>query len=145
MSSARKHSGTQDVVFDAEPILIWADGDSGADTVERYLSDTYYGYIETYISDVNLTEVYYNCADRSSRGYAAKKTTQLQQMGVQTIDTRQTWERAGEFKDEYTPDFPLADAFALATADVQGLPLLAGDDGHWDDPERDGCNITRVP
>lgn len=145
MSSTDQHPGTQAVVFDAEPIIIWIDGDPGAKTVEQYLSDTYYGHITTDISQVNLSEIYYNCAARNSRGYGHKKTAQLQQFGVDPVDTNQTWERAGDFKDEYTPNFPLADAFALATADIQGVPLLAGDDRHWDEPERDGHDIIRVP
>lgn len=139
-----KHPTTQEIVFDAEPILIWIDDDPGAKKVERYLSDTYYGNITTYISQVNLTEVYYSCADRSSRTFGRKKTQDLQQFGVQPVDTNQTWERAAELKDKYTPNFPLADAYALATADIQGVPLLAGDDHHWDEPEHDGHSIIRV-
>lgn len=140
-----KHPTTRDIVFDAEPIVIWIDGDPGAKSVEQHLSDTYYGHITTYVSQVNLTEIHYNCAARNSRSYGRKKTGQLRQFGVQPVDTNRTWERAAELKDEYTPDFPLADAFALATADTQGVPLLAGDDHHWDEPERDGHDIIRVP
>lgn len=145
MSDASQHSGAQEVAFDAEPIIIWVDGNPGASAVTNYLSDTYYGNIETYISEVNLTEVYYNCAERSNQGYGVKKTRELQQMGVQPISTSQVWERAGEFKDEYTPNFPIADTFALATADIQDVPLLAGDDNHWDEPEDDDHDIIRIP
>ena len=145
MSDAAPHQGTQPVVFDAEPIIIWVDGDPGANTVKQHLSDTYYGNIETYISSVNLAEVHYNCAARSGRAYGAKKTQQLQQFGVQVVNTNATWEQSALFKDEYRPNFPLGDAFALGTAAEQGVPLLVGDDSHWDDPEDDGHDIVRVP
>jgi PIN domain nuclease of toxin-antitoxin system len=145
MSSADPHQGTQPVVFDAEPIIIWVDGDPGATVVEQHLSDTYFGHIETYISSVNLSEVHYNCADRSGRAYGQKKTQQLQQFGVQVVNTDATWEQAALLKDEYRPNFPLGDAFALATADEQGVPLLVGPDQHWDDPDDDGHDIVRVP
>ena len=144
MSDADPHQGTQPVVFDAEPIIIWVDNDPGAKIVEQHLSDTYYGNIETYISSVNLSEVHYNCADRSNRAYGQKKTQQLQQFGVQVINTDATWEQAAILKDEYRPNFPLGDAFALATAVEQGVPLLVGDDRHWNDPEDDGHDIIRV-
>lgn len=145
MSNAPQHHSTQPVVFDAEPIVIWVDGDPGAKVVEQHLSDTYHGNLTTYISSVNLTEVRYNCAARSGRSYGAKKTSQLQQFGVHVVDTGGTWEQAAIFKDEYTPDFPLGDAFALATASEQDVPLLVGNDAHWDDPEDDGHDIIRVP
>ncbi|HET7325634.1 MAG TPA: PIN domain-containing protein [Halococcus sp.] len=126
-SDPAPHQGTQSVVFDAEPIIIWVDNDPGAKTVEHHLS-----------------EVHYNCADRSGRAYGRKKTQQLQQFGVQVINTNATWEQAAIFKDEYRPNFPLGDAFALATAAEQGVPLLVGDDKHWNDPENDGHDIIRV-
>lgn len=144
MGSADSHQRTQPVVFDAEPIIIWVDNDPGATVVEQHLSDTYYGNIETYISAVNLSEVHYNCADRGGRAYGAKKTQQLQQFGVQVVNTNATWEQAALFKDEYRPNFPLGDAFALATANERGAPLLVGDDRHWDEPEGDGHDIVRV-
>jgi uncharacterized protein with PIN domain len=144
-SDPSPHQGTQPVVFDAEPIIIWVDDDPGAKTVEHHLSDTYFGHIETYISSVNLSEVHYNCAARSSRTYGAKKTQQLQQFGVQVINTNATWEQAALFKDEYRPNFPLGDAFALATAGERDVPLLVGDDKHWNDPADDGHDIIRVP
>ena len=140
-----KHPNTQEVVLDTEPIIIWADGDPGSITVKNHLTDTYFGHIETYMSRVNLTEVHYNCAARGGRGYGKKKTDQLRDFGVRFVDSGATWKQAAEFKDEYTPNFPLADAYALATAVVKDVPLLAGDDRHWDDPEDDGYDIVRVP
>jgi uncharacterized protein with PIN domain len=144
MSDSTPHQGTQSVVFDAEPLIIWVDDDPGAAVVERHLSDTFYGNIETYISEVNLAEVHYNCAGRKSRAYGTKKTRQLQQFGVQVVSTTATWEQAAVFKDQYTPNFPLGDAFALATAAEQNVPLLVGDDSDWDNPTDDGEDIIRV-
>jgi PIN domain nuclease of toxin-antitoxin system len=144
MNNPTPHQGTQSVVFDAEPIIIWIDDDTGADVVEQHLTDTYFDNIETYISEVNLAEVHYNCAGRNSRAYGDKKTRELQQFGVQVVPTTATWKRAALFKDEYTPNFPLGDAFALATAAEQNVPLLVGDDTDWDDPLDDGEDIIRV-
>ncbi len=145
MSSPSPHQGTQPVVFDAEPIIIWIDDDAGADVVEQHLSDTYYNHIETYMSEVNLAEVHYNCAGRKSRAYADTKVRQLHQFGVQVVSTSATWKQAAVYKDEYTPNFPLGDAFALATAAEQNVLLLVGDDTDWDDPIDDGDDIIRAP
>jgi PIN domain nuclease of toxin-antitoxin system len=144
MSGSGQLSHTQPVVFDAEPLMKWIEGSSGATVVEGYLTDTYHGYIETYISQVNLTEVYYGTADYQSLQYANRQTTTLQNIGVVPLSTTSIWERAAEYKHEYTPNFPLGDAYALATAAEQGLPLVVGDDTHWDDPENDGHDIVRV-
>lgn len=142
--SSTPHDETQPVVFDAEPIIIWIDDDDGADVVERHLSDTYYGTIETYISAVTLAEIHYNCAARNGRAYGKKKTHQLQQFGVQVVSTPETWEQAAIYKDEYTPNFPLGDAFALATATKQSVPLLVGADMDWGGPINDGEDIIRI-
>jgi PIN domain nuclease of toxin-antitoxin system len=144
-SGSGKLSHTQSVVFDAEPLMTWIEGSTGAQTVEGYLTDTYHGYIETYISRVNLTEVCYNSADYQTLQYGKRQAQTLQNMGVVPVDTDSTWERAAEYKHEYTPSFPLGDAYALATAAEKGLPLLVGQDQHWDDPEDDGHDIVRVP
>jgi PIN domain nuclease of toxin-antitoxin system len=140
-----QHPNTKSVVFDTEPIIRWIEGGSGAQTVARYLSDTYYRNIETAISHVHLTEVFYVCADYQTPQYATKKTTELQNMGVTVVNTNTVWETAGHLKHKYTPDFPLGDAFALATASERGVPLLTGDDSHWDDPLADEHDILTIP
>jgi hypothetical protein len=63
---------------------------------------------------------------------------------VQVVSPAATWEQAPVYKDEYTPNFPLDDAFALATAAEQNVPLLVGDDTDWDDPIDTGEDIIRI-
>lgn len=53
---------TQSVVFDAEPVIVWIDQRAEAASVEAYITDTYHGHISTFISRINLMEVYYTCA-----------------------------------------------------------------------------------
>jgi hypothetical protein len=145
MSGAPKHDGTKAVVFDAEPVIIWADGDPGASTVTPYLPDTYHGNITTYISHVNFTEVYCNCAARSSRSYGQKKPTSFVSSGSSQSVRRRYGNVPPNVRTNTHLIFPSQHAFALATADVQDVPLLVGDDHHWDDPEHDGHEIIRVP
>jgi PIN domain nuclease of toxin-antitoxin system len=144
MSSESKHPSTESVVIDAEPILTWVEGSNGATQVEKYLTDTYFGHINAAMSEINLAEVYYNCAKFQGLGYGEKKTSELRTYGVVPVDSSSVWRQASEYKHEYTPNFPLGDAFALATATVRDLPLLVGGDPHWDEPMDDGLDVIRA-
>lgn len=140
-----KPQGTQSVVYDAEPIVVWIDQRPGASAVEQYITDTYHDHISTFISRINLTEVYYTCANLEDRQFARNQVSYLRNVGVRVVEAVTVWEQAAMYKHEYTPNFPLGNAFALSTATEQRLPLLVGDDFHWDDPERDGHDVLRVP
>lgn len=140
-----KHTGTQSVVLDAEPIFTWIEGSAGANDIEQYLSDCYFGHVDAFMSEVNLAEVFYNCAGFNDLSYGKRKTNELRSYGVTPVDSSGVWEQAAEYKHEYTPNVPLGDAFALATATEQELPLLVGGDPHWDDPIDDGLDVIRVP
>lgn len=139
-----KHPETQSVVFDAEPIIIWIDQLTEAATVKKYITDTYHGYINSFISRTNLIEIYYTCIELEDREFAHDQTAYLQDVGIGVVETEAIWEQAGLNKDTYMPNFPLGDAVALAAATEQDLPLLVGDDRHWNDPEADGHDIQRV-
>lgn len=140
-----KHQETQSVVFDSEPLVMWIDQRSGASTVEKYITDTYHSHISTVISRINLTEVYYTCANLEDRQFAQTQVNYLQRIGVGVVEAGTVWEQVAIYKHEYTPNFLLGDAFALATATEQNRPLLTGDDHHWDEPETDGHDILRIP
>lgn len=140
-----KQQGTESVVFDAEPLIVWLDQRAGAATVEEYITDTYHGHINSYTSRINLMEVYYTCANLEDREFASEQVGYLQRIGMGVVEVDSIWEQAAIYKHEYTPNFPLGDAAALATAAKMGLPLLAGDDHHWDDPEANGHDILRLP
>jgi PIN domain nuclease of toxin-antitoxin system len=140
-----QHDGTQSVVFDTEPLITWMQGTEGTETVIAFLSDAYHRTIDAYISQVNLTEVWYVCAEIKDPSWSDTKINDIRDMGVQVIETDDIWQQAARYKHTYTPDFPLGDAFALAAASEQQVPLVTGRDSHWNDSIADDHDIIQIP
>jgi uncharacterized protein with PIN domain len=140
-----QHNGTFPVVFDTEPLITWSMGNDGVETVTEFLSDTYHRNINTCISRINLIEVWYVCASMRDPTFGEQKTDDIRDMGVEIVEVVDIWELAARVKYQYMPDFPIGDAFALATAIEREVPLLTGPDSHWDEPIADGHDIIQIP
>jgi hypothetical protein len=139
-----QHNETFPVVFDTESLITWSKGNDGTEIVVDFLSDTYHRNIETFISRMNLIEVWYVCAAIRDPAWGERKTDDIQDMGVEVVEVVDMWEVAAHVKYEYMPDFPIGDAFALATAIERDVPLLTGQDSHWDEPIADGHDIIQI-
>lgn len=139
MSSPAQYDHTESVVVDTRPLVVWVNGEDGASIVENFLSDVSYNHMNIYISRINLIEAFYTFESMGLNG--EEMTTHLKDMGVSIVEAEAVWRRVARFKNEYTPNFPLGDAFALATSVKMELPLLADDERHWDEPRRDGYDV----
>jgi PIN domain nuclease of toxin-antitoxin system len=139
MSSPEQYDHTESVVVDTRPLVVWVGGEEGDSIVEDFLSDSSYSHIDLYISRINLIEMFYTFENMGLDAEAM--TTHVRDMGVGVVEAEAVWKRVARFKNEYTPDFPLGDAFALATSVEKDLPLLADDEAHWNEPRRDEHDI----
>jgi PIN domain nuclease of toxin-antitoxin system len=139
MSNPEQYDHTESVVLDTRPLVVWVGGEDGDAIIEDFLSDLSYGHIDMYISRTNLIEMFYTFEKMGLD--AEEMTTHLRDMGLRIVEAETVWKRVARFKNEYTPDFTLGDAFALATSVEKGLPLLADDEAHWTEPRRDGHDI----
>jgi hypothetical protein len=139
MSSPEQYDYTESVVVDTRPLVIWVGGEDGDSIIEDFLSDLSYGHIDMYIPRINLIETFYTFEDMGLD--AEEMTTHVRDMGLRIVETEAVWKGVVRFKNEYTPNFHLGDAFALATSVEMELPLLADDEAHWTEPRRDGHDI----
>lgn len=139
MGSPEQYDHTESVVVDTRPLVVWVAGEDGDSIIEDFLSDLSYAHIDMYISRINLIETFYTFEEMGLDAEAM--TTHVRDMGVRIVEAEAVWKRVARFKNEYTPNFPLGDAFALATAVEKELPLLADDEAHWTEPRREGHDI----
>jgi len=124
------------IVFDTETLLAFYLGEPAGKDVERRLVETMKGEIKSYLSIVNLTELYY-ILYRKNPEIAEEKERNLRGYGVEIVpvEDNELWREAAKTKGKHA--LSLADAFAVATAKVKTATLLVGRD-----PEFDGLDIS---
>jgi predicted nucleic acid-binding protein len=115
------------VVFDAQALLTLYLGEKGAERVEDLLNRVLEGEITGLVNAVNLAELYYILARKSSK-VAEEKERNLRGYGVKVIPVQDDdlWKNAALLKARHT--LSLADAFALATAKKHRAVLVTGQD-----------------
>lgn len=119
------------IVFDAEPLIAHADDEPGSDVAEEYLDAVAVEDATGHVSCVNLAEVRYTIARKYDRATADEYLDWLIDLGVESVDVRDTWRAASEYV--LTDNPALGDAFALATATHVGATLLIGGDDDYDE------------
>lgn len=119
------------VVFDTEPLVAYADGETGSDTVATYLDAVVHGEANGICNFVNASEVRYILARKYDRDVADRFLRWLWTIGIEAVDAETVWERASEYVIDHNP--ALGDAYALATAEAVTATLLVGGDDDYDD------------
>lgn len=125
------------VVFDAEPLVAYADDEPGSGTVATYLDAVIAGDAAGTVNVVNATEVRYILARKYDRGTADAFLDWLWTIGITAAGAERVWEAAAEYVVDHNP--ALGDAFALATAGRVGGTVLVGGDSEFD-----GVNGVRI-
>ena len=129
------------VIFDAEPLLAFSFDEPGAESVERWLDRIYDGETDGYISTINLAEVRYIAARKTTPDRADAHIEQLRDMGVTEYPIDDLWRSAADLKVAYSP--AIGDAYAVAAAlsldadDDRTVTLLVGGDDDYEVFERD--------
>ena len=113
-------------VLDSWAIISYFQDEPAAEKVEQIISDAHEHDIPLLISVVNVAEVWYIKARRSSQSDADTAIHELKQLGIHFVEIN--WElahEAGIFKAKNRMSF--ADCFAAALAKQRKAHLVTGD------------------
>lgn len=113
--------------FDSEAILAFYLDEEGAEVVEDCLEQVQSGAAEGYINVINLTEIYY-ILSRVNPELAEETERKLRLLGLRVVPVEDDglWREAARVKAKHS--LSLADAFAVATAEVFKSNLVVGSD-----------------
>jgi len=113
-------------VLDSWAILSYFQGEPAAEKVEQIIGEAQEHDIPLLMSVVNVGEVWYIKARRSSPAAADTAIQELRQLGIELIEVDWTLaHQAGVFKAKYRMSF--ADCFAAALALLRKAHLATGD------------------
>ena len=118
------------LVFDAEPLVAYADDEPGSNVVEKYLTQVEEDTLSGYVSYVNLTELEYILTRSNNRETAQQYIEGLIKIGLEPYAVDNVWNQAVEVILNVNPS--LGDAFAVATAKELGGTLIIGGDSDFD-------------
>jgi len=113
------------LVFDSWAILAYLYDEAAADNVENLLVESARAK-GSWISSMNLGEVWYSLARRRSRTFADEQLTELSAIGLERVDV--DWRlvlQAADYKSRHKISF--ADGFAAALAKQRHAELVTGD------------------
>jgi predicted nucleic acid-binding protein len=122
----RNALGVEALVLDAQPLVAFVDGELGAQLIESLLDRARAGERRLLMAVINAAEVMI-VQERRGGAAASHRTLELLQalpIELVTIDLELT-ARAAYFK--VRGGISLADCFAAALAQREGLPVLTGD------------------
>ena len=114
------------IVFDSFALMSFFQDEKGADSVCEMILDSVEGKIELSICAINLGEVWYIIARKTSTEQADTLVNEIQNMPIEIVDadwmlTRQ----AAEYKQKGNISY--ADCFAAALAKVRNAEVVTGD------------------
>jgi ribonuclease VapC len=116
----------KNILFDSHAILKFYQDEDGADKVEKLLISSREGGLKSYISEINLGEVYYKIIRRLGLASARNHLEQFSELPVQVIPpSSDIILSASEIKAEYAISY--ADCFAVATALSVEASIVTGD------------------
>jgi len=118
------------VVFDAEPLIAHADDDAGAATTAARLDAVAANDVDGRLTRVNATEIRYVLAGKYDVERADRYLQWLSDVGITPVGAEELWTTAADWILAEDPS--LADAYALAAAEVTGGTLLVGADDDFE-------------
>ena len=114
------------MLFDSYAILKFYQDEDGADKVEKLLISSQQGELQTYMSEINLGEVYCKTIRRLGLASAKNHLEQFFELPIQVIPPSSgIILSASEIKAEYAISY--ADCFAVATARTVAASIVTGD------------------
>ena len=117
---------TKRILFDSFAILKYYQDETGADKVEKFLRSAQRGLLTTFMSEINLGEVYYMTIRRTGLEPAKENLERLLNLPIKIISpSSEIILRAAEIKAQYAISY--ADCFAVATAEKLSASIITGD------------------
>jgi predicted nucleic acid-binding protein len=118
------------VVFDAEPLIAHADDDPDAATTAARLDAVAANDVDGRLTRINATEIRYVLAGKYDVERADRYLQWLSDVGITPVGAEELWTTAADWILAEDPS--LADAYALAAAEVTGGTLLVGADDDFE-------------
>ena len=117
---------TKRILFDSFAILKYYQDETGADKVEKLLRSAQRGLLKTFMSEINLGEVYYLTIRRIGLEPAKENLERLLNLPIKIISpSSELILRAAEIKAQYAISY--ADCFTVATAEQLSASIITGD------------------
>lgn len=115
------------LVVDAWALLALLQGEEpAAGQVKIFLEQAQRQQLDLFISLINLGEVFYRIGKVKGEVEAEKTLAEIRRLAIMIVPvTEQRVFKAASLKIRYPISY--ADAFAIATADEMGVPLVTGD------------------
>ena len=117
---------TKPYVLDAFPILCWLQEEPGHQILENLLSEAEEGKCTLWMNIVNLGEVFYRICKVASHRKAEQTIAKIRILPISIVSASDEMVmEAARIKGRYPISY--ADAFAVATAQGVGGPVVTGD------------------
>ncbi len=114
------------ILFDSHAILKFYQDEVGADAVEKFLISSRQGKVKSYISEINLGEIYYLTIRRLGLEPAKIQLEHFFELPIHVVaPASNIILTAAEIKAEYAISY--ADCFAVASALKLGASIVTGD------------------
>jgi len=114
------------IVLDAWSVMAYLEDEPAGERVESLIADAHEGDIPLMMSVVNVAEIWYAFARRSSEDKANQSILELKQLGIEFFDADLKLAlEAARFKAQHK--MSLADCFAAALAKENKADLVTGD------------------
>ena len=114
------------IVLDAWSVIAYLEDEPAGERVESLIADAHEGDIPLMMSVVNVAEIWYAFARRSSEDKANQSILELKQLGIEFFDADLKLAlEAARFKAQHK--MSLADCFAAALAKENKADLVTGD------------------
>ncbi|GHU26548.1 PIN domain nuclease [Betaproteobacteria bacterium] len=125
-------------VLDACSLIAYYNEETGFDNIKSVIMEAIDGGADLLMHKVNLFEVYYDLLRSRGAGLIDKAMASFADSPIEVIDdiSDELMREAARFKLSYK--ISVADAFALATAKLEGASLVTADHHEFDTIEKAG-------
>jgi predicted nucleic acid-binding protein len=125
------------LVLDACAMIAFLNDEPGADVVEELLVKARQNDIELIINAINALEIYYDVYRTDGAGMADKTLEKIRNLPIKIVHaiSEEVFREAGKLKA--TCKISLADAVALAEANVRHTQIVTADHHEFDELEKE--------
>lgn len=126
MSAIPLAETTRSLVLDSHAMLVYLEGEQGADFVANALGMAETGTLQCYLTIVNWGEVYYSLLRAKGEHRAREASNVLDQLPVEVVNMDMNLvQRASRYREQFRT--PNGLCFAASLAETRGCPVLTGD------------------
>jgi PIN domain nuclease of toxin-antitoxin system len=126
MSAPTGTTPLRSLVMDSHALLVYLEGDSGAEFVANALGMAEQGSLNCYMAIVNWGEVYFSLLRAKGEDRAREATNVLDQLPIEIVNMDMNLiQRASRFREQFRT--PNGLCFAASLAETHHCPVLTGD------------------